>query len=83
MRYRHNIDCLSTGQLHDLREAFAELFTLPASDPRSVAMLARFHGGPPTEYCRHTPPGFFTGHRAYLMAVEDALRTVRCEVTLP
>ena len=83
MRNRRNINCLSTDELHDLREAFAELFTLPASDARSFTMLAGFHGGPPTAYCRHSAPGFFTWHRAYLKAVEDALRTVRCEVVLP
>lgn len=46
-------------------------------------MLAGFHGGPPTTYCRHGAPGFFTWHRAYLLAFEDALRKQRCDVTLP
>jgi hypothetical protein len=83
MRDRTNIDCLGTDELHDLREALAEMYTLPASDPNSFAMLASFHGGPPTGYCRHGSPGFFTWHRAYLMAFENALRTVRCDVTVP
>jgi hypothetical protein len=83
MRNRRNINCLATEELHDLREAFTGLFALPATDPHSFANLAGFHGGPPTAYCRHGAPGFFTWHRAYLMAIEDALRSIRCEVVLP
>lgn len=83
MRYRKNIDCLTTDELHDLREAFAGMYALPASSPRSFATLASFHGGPPTAYCRHGAPGFFTWHRAYLVAFEDALRSIRCNVALP
>jgi hypothetical protein len=83
MRYRKNISCLSTEELHDLREALAAMYTLPASDPNSFARIASFHGGPPTGYCRHGAPGFFTWHRAYLMAFENALRSIRCDVTVP
>lgn len=83
MRDRTDIDCLSTDELHDLREALAKMYTLPAGDPNSFAMLASFHGGPPTSYCRHGTPGFFTWHRAYLMAFENALRSVGCDVTVP
>src|SRR5690606_18610467 len=74
MRYRKNIDCLSTDELHDLREALAAMYALPASDPNSFATIASFHGGPPIAYCSHGAPGFFTWHRAYLMAFENALR---------
>lgn len=83
MRYRKNIECLTSSELHDLREAFAGLYALPPSDPNSFHTLASFHGGPPTSYCIHGSPGFFTWHRAYLMAIENALRTIRCDVTLP
>lgn len=83
MRYRKNIDCLTTDELHDLREALAAMYALPASDPNSFAKIASFHGGPPTAYCAHGAPGFFTWHRAYLMAFENALRTLGCHVTLP
>jgi tyrosinase len=83
MRYRKNINCLSSDELHDLREALAGMYALPASDPNSFATLASFHGGPPITYCAHGAPGFFTWHRAYLMAFENALRTVGCHVTLP
>lgn len=83
MRYRKNINCLTTNELHDLREALTAMYALPANDPNSFAMLASFHGGPPIAYCSHGAPGFFTWHRAYLMAFENALRVVGCQVTLP
>ncbi|HET9269311.1 MAG TPA: tyrosinase family protein [Vicinamibacterales bacterium] len=83
MRYRKNINCLSADELHDLREALAAMYALPPSDPNSFATLASFHGGPPITYCAHGAPGFFTWHRAYLMAFENALRSVGCHVTLP
>jgi tyrosinase len=83
MYYRKNITCLSADELHDLREALAGMYALPAGNPNSFARIAGFHGGPPTEYCRHGAPGFFTWHRAYLMAFEGALRAIRCNVTLP
>lgn len=81
--YRKNIDCLTVDELHDLREALAEMYVLPASNPNSWAKQATFHGGPPTSYCRHGAPGFFTWHRAELKALEDALQAVGCKVMLP
>ena len=83
MRYRKNINCLTTNELHDLREALAAMYALPASDSNSFSTIASFHGGPPTAYCSHGAPGFFTWHRAYLMAFENALRVLGCQVTLP
>lgn len=83
MRYRKNINCLNVDELHDLREALAAMYALPASDPHSFATLASFHGGPPIAYCSHGAPGFFTWHRAYLLAFENALRVVGCHVDLP
>lgn len=59
------------------------MYALPASDSNSFATIASFHGGPPTAYCSHGAPGFFTWHRAYLMAFENALRVLGCQVTLP
>jgi len=83
MRYRRNVDCLSTDELHALREALAAMFTASAADPFSFAKLASFHGGPPIAYCSHGAPGFLTWHRAYLVAFENALRVMGCEVNLP
>ena len=83
MHYRRNIDCLGTEELHDLREALAAMYALPAADPNSFATLAGFHGGPPTGFCRHGAPGFFTWHRAYMVAFEKALSAFGCQVALP
>ena len=83
MRYRKNVNCLTTNELHDLREALAAMYALPGGDPNSFATIASFHGGPPIAYCSHGAPGFFTWHRAYLMAFENALRVLGCQVTLP
>lgn len=83
IRYRKNINCLTDDELHDLREALAEMYTLPASNPNSFARQATFHGGPPIAYCRHGAPGFFTWHRAELKAFEDALQAAGCTVMLP
>jgi hypothetical protein len=81
--YRKNIDCLSTEELHSLREALAAMYLVPASNPNSFAFQATFHGGPPISYCRHGAPGFFTWHRAELKAFEDALQSIDCDVMLP
>lgn len=83
MRYRKNINCLSVDELHAVREAFAAMMAASPTDPFSFATLASFHGGPPTAYCSHGAPGFFTWHRAYLLAFENALRTLGCNVSLP
>ena len=83
MRYRRNIDCLSDDELHELRETLAAMMLLPVSDANSFARLASFHGGPPVGYCRHGDPGFFSWHRAYVKAFEDALRNVGCQIMLP
>lgn len=83
IRYRKNIDCLTDDELHEFRETLATMYALPASDPNSFARQASFHGGPPTAYCRHGAPGFFTWHRAEMKAFEDALRSLGCDLMLP
>jgi hypothetical protein len=83
VHYRKNINCLSADELHDLREALTAMYALPAADPNSFATLASLHGGPPVAYCGHGAPGFFTWHRAYLVAFENALRSAGCHATLP
>jgi len=83
VRFRKNIDCLFEEELQDFRDALAGILGLPNTDPNSFWQLACLHGGPPVAYCRHFPPGFFTWHRAYLMAYERALQKFNCEVSLP
>ena len=82
IRYRRNIDCLGTEALHDLREALAAMYALPASDEHSFAALAGLHGTP-GNHCRHGAPGFLTWHRAYMHYFERALGCLRSGVTLP
>ena len=82
IRYRRNIDCLGTDALHDLREALATMFTLPAADEHSFAALAGLHGTP-GNFCRHGAPGFLTWHRAYMFYFERALRCIDSSITLP
>jgi tyrosinase len=83
IRYRRNIACLTTNQLHDLREALAILFTLPASSPHSWQYVAGIHGLPSPTWCIHGAPGFLTWHRAYLLALEEALQCLYPDVTVP
>ena len=82
IRYRRNVACLGTDALHDLREALATMFALPASDEHSFAALAGLHGTP-GNFCRHGAPGFLTWHRAYMHVFERALRCVNSSITLP
>jgi tyrosinase len=81
--FRRNINCLSTEALHDLREALAAVYALPASHKHSWMRIAGLHGLPNPIYCIHGFPGFLTWHRAYLLALEEALRCQRPNVTLP
>ncbi len=83
IRYRKNINCLTTNQLHDLREAITELYSLPAADGHSFETIAGLHGSPSPTYCIHGYPGFLTWHRAYLDVYEEALRCVNSDISLP
>lgn len=83
IKYRRNINCLTNDQLHDLREALIELYDLPESDDNSFAKIASLHGLPSPVYCIHGSPGFLTWHRAYMMAFEDALQSINCDIMLP
>jgi tyrosinase len=83
IRYRRNINCLTSDQLHDLREALAALYQLPESDAHSFAKIAGLHGFPSPSYCIHGAPGFLTWHRAYMLAYEKALQCVNSSVMLP
>jgi hypothetical protein len=83
IRYRRNIDCLSSDQLHDLREAYQALYDLLEADSNSFATLGGLHGSPAPTWCDHGTPGFLTWHRAYMWAFEQALQSVDCDVMLP
>ena len=84
MRIRKNIECLKTSELHDLREAFATLYQLPESNPKSYTRIAGLHGMPSPSYCNHSgTSGFLSWHRVYLLELENALREYGCNVTIP
>ena len=85
----HDIETESE-ELAILRRAFEGIMARDADvhDPQSYFNLAGFHWlpGPQTKtYCRHHDNAYNPWHRSYLMAFEDALRSVEgCEnVTLP
>ncbi len=82
--------------LEDLMRAWKGIKDLPPDNPQSFFMLGGFHGEPFRGagwgnasywggYCNHGNVLFPTWHRAYLMALEDALRSIEgCEdVVLP
>jgi tyrosinase len=82
--------------LEDLMRAWKGIQELDPSDPRSFFVLGGYHGEPFRGagwgsaaywggYCNHGNVLFPTWHRAYLLALEDALRSIPgCEdVTLP
>ena len=83
IRYRKNINCLTSNELHNFREALAELYGLPPSDGHSYERIAGLHGSPSPSYCIHGYPGFLTWHRAYLDVFEEALRCFSSDISLP
>lgn len=83
IRYRKNINCLSSDELHDLREAYQALYDLPEGSPDSFATLGGIHGLPNPPWCDHGTPGFLTWHRAYMLAFERALQAHGCHTKLP
>ena len=83
MNYRRNINCLTSSQLHDLREALAIAYKLPQSSPTSYLHVAGIHGEPAPTWCIHGAPGFLTWHRAYLLELEKALHCLNPAVHVP
>lgn len=83
IRYRKNINCLTSDELHDFREALAIMFDLPGEDENSYEKLAGLHYLPSPFYCKHGNPGFLTWHRAYMFAYEKALQNINCDIMLP
>lgn len=83
IRYRKNINCLTTDQLHDFREALTEMYNLPVSGGHGFEKIAGLHGSPSPSYCIHGYPGFLTWHRGYLEVYEEALRCINSNISLP
>ena len=73
-------------EMATLKRAFQGLMDRNVDDTESYFQIAGLHWLPgPAVYCRHHENAYNPWHRAYLLAFEDALRTVEgCEhVTLP
>jgi tyrosinase len=80
-RQRVNLDCMSPGQVDELRGAFRELYALnkwPA-DRRSYNNMALIH----QDHCQHGWERFLPWHRVYLYEFEQALQDVAPGVSLP
>ncbi|KAK3988941.1 hypothetical protein QBC44DRAFT_292029 [Cladorrhinum sp. PSN332] len=85
-RTRKDIEKLSDEELDTLVKAFDYIQKLPTDHPDSFFQIAGYHGMPfrgagwgnPTwwgGYCNHGNILFPTWHRAYLLRLEEALRT--------
>ena len=82
----HEIET-DSEELAILKKAFRGIMERDGdlNDPTSYFNLAGIHWLPGPRYCRHHDNAYNPWHRSYLMAFEDALRSVEgCEnVTLP
>ncbi len=83
-----------TKPLEDLFRAWKGIKELPQFDPNSFFTLGGYHGEPFIGegavdgdywggYCNHGNVLFPTWHRVYVLKVEDALRSIVPDVTLP
>ena len=83
-RIRKDVNSMSAAELATLKKAFEGILAKDASDPNSYFAQAAIHYLP-TPFCPHRIPPYNPWHRAYLLAFENALRSIPgCEnVTLP
>ena len=81
LRQRMNLDCMTPGQLENLREAFRELYDLNKwpLDARNYNNLALIH----QNHCQHGWERFLPWHRVYMYEFEKALQDVCPSVTMP
>jgi tyrosinase len=93
---QNDYDNGNKNELEDLMRAWKGIKELPPTDPNSFFMIGGYHGEPFRGagwgnssywggYCNHGNVLFPTWHRAYLVRLEEALRSIpRCaDVTLP
>jgi len=89
-------DAGNATELDNLMRAWHGIKQLPPMDPNSFFMIGGYHGEPFRGagwgsasywggYCNHGNVLFPTWHRAYLLRIEDALRSIEgcADVTLP
>jgi hypothetical protein len=80
VKLRKEIRSLTPDDLRTLRRAWSQL-QANSGDGSHVA-IAGYHGIP-RHHCPHGSPLFLPWHRVYVTTLEDALRTVEPNVTLP
>lgn len=74
-RLRKDVRKLTTQERDTLVRAFQHIISLPPDDPNSYFIIAGYHGLPLPQYCFHGVVLFPTWHRAYLLRLEEALRS--------
>jgi tyrosinase len=90
---RRNVDFMDAQQLADVRDAYAQMMAISATDNRSWMYWAGLHGYP-NWYCwHHSRMGdgtdvlpydlFLPWHRAFLLNFEHNLRDLNAGATLP
>ena len=84
-RIRKDVNSLSATERDTLKKAFEGILAKDPTDPNSYFVQAGYHWFPAPTYCQHHVPAYNPWHRAYLLSLENALRSVPgCEnVTLP
>jgi hypothetical protein len=84
-RNRKDINSLTDPEVGLLKKAYTGIMAKDPADPNSFFAQAGHHWLPSPTHCQHHVPGYNPWHRAYLVGVENALRSVPgCEnITLP
>ena len=81
LKQRMNIDCMTPGQIDNLRYALRELYNLNKwpEDRRNYNNLALIH----QNHCQHGWERFLPWHRIYMYEFEQALQDCCPDVTMP
>ncbi|KAJ0304781.1 hypothetical protein COL5a_004270 [Colletotrichum fioriniae] len=75
LRIRKDLDTLSQDERDMIVKAFQYIISLKPDHENSYYTIAGYHGLPAPVYCRHGSVLFPTWHRAYLLRLENALRS--------
>ncbi|KXH64923.1 hypothetical protein CNYM01_04192 [Colletotrichum nymphaeae SA-01] len=75
LRVRKDLATLNQDELDTLVRAFQHIISLKPDEKNSYFTIAGYHGLPAPMYCQHFTVLFPTWHRAYLLRLENALRS--------
>src|SRR5437868_10229474 len=80
-RQRANLDCLSDGEVDELRDAFRKIYDLDKieEDRRNFNNQALIH----QNHCQHGWERFLPWHRAYLYEFEQNLQDFKKDIMVP